>query len=472
MKRGLLDWEEPMGGLLGGYSPSPDLVDRATFLPVGQYEDGSLTLAWPGFLKDTYDAAQRTYLDAAHVPVPDAPMGTPWSSDLDALTVASAPAVGSVGMKAAGLAVDTAPTYGLKRSPTALELAKNWIEDSSKYGARDATRYAQNSWAQRSDPNNFIFNITKDGRNTGLEVKGTVDDDLAYIDWIGRRGEADDGRIIGVNDPDQNILGIGALRQIKDEFRRTFPEVTRFSGTRVSGARVGAAGPKSQTVEFHANPSTASLPSLGLHAVEAATKTPGIRAYHGSPHDFDKFDSGRINDGLTFAKGHHFHRDETDSLSYRGSGGKMYEVNIAADPDEFLRMSDTVASQPTAARETLERLGFVDQPNNMLDPGKPGGLREAWHVAREAAIKRGQHGPEFDRFVSDELARSGVPGVQLGRGEHLMVLPGNEHLISILRKYGLLGTAGVGSMMFGGEDAQASDPSTQDILREYGLLAP
>lgn len=33
---------EPTGGLLGGYTPSRELVDRATLLPIGQYEDALL----------------------------------------------------------------------------------------------------------------------------------------------------------------------------------------------------------------------------------------------------------------------------------------------------------------------------------------------------------------------------------------------------------------------------------------------
>lgn len=35
-----------------GQAPEPQLIDRFSMLPIGQYEDGSLTFAWPGFLKD------------------------------------------------------------------------------------------------------------------------------------------------------------------------------------------------------------------------------------------------------------------------------------------------------------------------------------------------------------------------------------------------------------------------------------
>lgn len=74
------------------------VVDRATFLPIGQYEDGGLTFAWPGFLKEAWDGAQRSYLDAGRVPVPDAPAGSTWSGPLDAFNAASiAPMAGVAG---------------------------------------------------------------------------------------------------------------------------------------------------------------------------------------------------------------------------------------------------------------------------------------------------------------------------------------------------------------------------------------
>lgn len=131
--RGLLDWMQD----------SRPVVDRATLLPIGQYEDGSLTFAWPGFLKDAWEGGQRTLLDAARAPVPDAPIGTKWSSNVDALNAASIAPMAGVGMRAAGMAKDVAPVYGLRREPTLPLIAKNWIDDAREYGVTDATRYAK-----------------------------------------------------------------------------------------------------------------------------------------------------------------------------------------------------------------------------------------------------------------------------------------------------------------------------------------
>jgi hypothetical protein len=92
--RGLLDWIQD----------GRPVVDRATLLPIGQYEDGSLTLAWPGFLKDAAEGAQRSLLDAARAPVPDAPTGTRWASNIDALNAAGLAPMAGLGMRAAGMA--------------------------------------------------------------------------------------------------------------------------------------------------------------------------------------------------------------------------------------------------------------------------------------------------------------------------------------------------------------------------------
>lgn len=100
---------EPMGGLLGGYTPSNEIVDRATMLPIGQYEDGSLTFAWPGFLKDAYEGAVRSFEQGRQLPRVDSEgyyAGTPRAEPLDAFNAASAAPVGTIGARATGLTRD------------------------------------------------------------------------------------------------------------------------------------------------------------------------------------------------------------------------------------------------------------------------------------------------------------------------------------------------------------------------------
>lgn len=72
MKPLMYDPFVPNGGLLeGGWSKSPELIDRMTMLPIGQYEDGSLTLAWPSMLKDMYEGAVRSYAAQEGPPIYD-----------------------------------------------------------------------------------------------------------------------------------------------------------------------------------------------------------------------------------------------------------------------------------------------------------------------------------------------------------------------------------------------------------------
>jgi hypothetical protein len=108
MRRGLLDPTEPIGGLLeGGWSQSPELVDRMSMLPIGQHEDGSLTLAWPGMLKDMYEGAVRSYEQGRQLPRVDEQgnyAGTPRAEPLDAFNAASIAPMAGVGMRAAGMA--------------------------------------------------------------------------------------------------------------------------------------------------------------------------------------------------------------------------------------------------------------------------------------------------------------------------------------------------------------------------------
>jgi hypothetical protein len=108
MRRGLLDPTEPMGGLLeGGWSQSPELVDRMSMLPIGQYEDGGLTLAWPGMLKDMYEGAVRSYEQGRQLPRVDEQgnyAGTPRAEPLDAFNAASiAPMAGVAGRVTGGI---------------------------------------------------------------------------------------------------------------------------------------------------------------------------------------------------------------------------------------------------------------------------------------------------------------------------------------------------------------------------------
>jgi hypothetical protein len=528
--------------LVGGYSPSPDLVDRATFLPVGQYEDGSLTFAWPGFLKDAYEGAQRSYLDAARVPVPDAPSGARWSRDLDAFNAASIAPIAGVGMRAAGMADDAV------RVPAATSL--NALDDLP---AHAGFRFADDVFTGPYHANAIAAAAAKHGNravNDAWDPKIGYGGDEGFVTGNGRfltRSEAADA-----------IKNSGLVREyVGDELHASTLMDFRKRG-------------------LWANPENASLPALGLSAVEAATKPTGIRAYHGSPHDFDRFDLSKIGTGegaQAYGHGLYFAESEGVARSYRdnlapapglaskdeaiakildgftgkhkvvetpdGGGsvaeydrlglkrvigsygrrpdgtyfagrlgddgqsidllkntspGRMYEVRINAEPEQFLDWDKPLAEQSEAVRNALLPLAREEAERALK--------KRAWNNARNDAQTREMFGkepapreplPSVDDYMmrmwgneigpgnESALREAGIPGIRYldaasraaGDGSRNYVVF-NDQIIDILRKYGLLGTAGLGSMMLGGEDASASDsdPSTQDILQRYGLLGP
>jgi len=92
----------------------------------------------------------------------------------------------------------------------------------------------------------------------------------------------------------------------------------------------------------------------------------GITAYHGSPHDFDEFDTSKIGGGSgaqNFGHGLYFAEHEPAAEGYRYSlqqlanvmvgkedanqinKGHMYEVNINAHPDHMLDWDKTLSEQ-------------------------------------------------------------------------------------------------------------------------------
>jgi len=156
--------------------------------------------------------------------------------------------------------------------------------------------------------------------------------------------------------------------------------------------------------------------------VMMGTTAPGIRAYHGSPHSFEAFDTSKIGTGegaqayghgLYFAGNENVARSYRDDLSPRPTGpavdaynaasaafrdrvgelsslrlanapvppemlaeisalqkrmtdaraaippsGSMYEVNIGADPEHFLHWDKPLSEQSPQVQEALKPLGF------------------------------------------------------------------------------------------------------------------
>jgi len=269
-----------------------------------------------------------------------------------------------------------------------------------------------------------------------------------------------------------------------------------------------------------------------------------IRAYHGSPYDFDRFDMSKIGTGegaqayghgLYFAENEGVARSYRDFLRWKGMGsaafddphvlakisldrygsreesadrlqasvdsikrfygarlsnatdqarsvrtseqaiallrsgseltaqppkpGRMYEVNIHADPERFLDWDKPLSGQPKEVRAALG--GIYDDAITGADIAR---LSAA--DARDVAIMRGDNAgttlPESQRRASDGLRQLGIPGIKYldqgsraaGDGSRNYVVF-DDKLIEILRKYGIMAPvagAGLSALSLGDEE--------------------
>lgn len=263
------------------------------------------------------------------------------------------------------------------------------------------------------------------------------------------------------------------------------------------------------------------VPGVG-DAVQKGVKK-GIRAYHGSPHDFDKFSLDKIGTGegaQAYGHGLYFAESEGVAKSYRDalapapelddvigqahalvrdmggnkrlaaetlrmtvdrgspryeftqqmadaieSGkiddfkpkGRMYEVNINANPDDFLDWDKPLSEQSDAAKRALAK---ATAPN----------MSEADALARleRYAQNKAPLGAQLKNLgfanegniraeTADQLKQQGIPGIKYldagsritGEGTKNYVVF-DDALIEILRKYGLAGLGiGAGAGGFG-----------------------
>jgi len=198
-----------------------------------------------------------------------------------------------------------------------------------------------------------------------------------------------------------------------------------------------------------------------------------IRAYHGSPHDFDKFDISKIGagegaqaygHGLYFAENEGVARSYRDALSAanraRGNGtpGRMYEVNIHADPERFLDWDALADEQPKGVADALSKTSWWPWTRDRIEArgAAHGSNPIGQHIIRDLA----------DDYFPDEISallnEAGIPGIKYldagsraaGDGSRNYVVF-DDKLIEILRKYGImapLAGAGIGSLYMGGEE--------------------
>ena len=305
--------------------------------------------------------------------------------------------------------------------------------------------------------------------------------------------------------------GTGDIRGVEDAFN--------VAGAAMMG---GFAAPKPRNVVGSAG---GDLKGAALGAIP---DTPGIRAYHGSPHDFDKFDLSKIGTGegaQAYGHGLYFaenegvaktYRDTTsgknaniavqtngvrqligmlqknppeleqalrnsaahmkasgtdagriaaqeaiavaDSIrdgTFKAGSGRMYEVNIKANPDDFLDWDKPLSQQSAGVRDAINRVGRDAEPyglDRITDDMRPVEMSKLFRDP--VAIERlKQHNVPGIRYL-DQGSRAGGEG-----SRNLVVF--DDKLIEILRKYGLLGMAGgAAAAEYGGNSLMPSSPAS------------
>ena len=257
---------------------------------------------------------------------------------------------------------------------------------------------------------------------------------------------------------------------------------------------------------------TGAIAGVPVRAGEAVLGAGPIRAYHGSPHDFDAFDLSKIGTGegaQAYGHGLYFAENEGTAKSYRDAlagstlnpdrnarlneiakelrqyeipgqfgkyndprgielkkeynsilderaadKGKMYEVNINADPEHFLDWDKPLSEQQPHVLEAMHKAGFeVPKTADLSTLEKRAAEQgpDSWYAMQLNGLKSalqkrpGEFGLQDPRNVAP-LRDVGIPGIKYldqgsrasGDGSRNYVVF-NDKLIDIMKKYGLAG---------------------------------
>jgi hypothetical protein len=137
----------------------------------------------------------------------------------------------------------------------------------------------------------------------------------------------------------------------------------------------------------------------------------------------------------------------------------MYEVNINASPDDFLDWDKPLSEQSEKVRGAAEKLNIPNAHRPHVT-GSAAFFHKAGEAVESGKVRPGNDAGKLE--ASEAWREQGIPGIRYldqgsrgaGEGSRNYVVF-DEKLISILRKYGLLGAAGLGGAAY----ATGDDPS-------------
>src|SRR5258708_9637432 len=166
----------------------------------------------------------------------------------------------------------------------------------------------------------------------------------------------------------------------------------------------------------------------------------GIKAYHASPHDFDKFDLSKMGTGegkANFGKGIYAAENPQVAKYYSdlfGPKGTTYHLDINAEPHQFLDWDKPVTTDlvKQAITKPQDAKGILDYLKEKNKAGKDLTGEDLYTSIANLTS------PDYATSV---LSRSGIPGMKYldagsrmkGEGTSNYVLF-NPDLISILKK--------------------------------------
>lgn len=218
----------------------------------------------------------------------------------------------------------------------------------------------------------------------------------------------------------QFLPGIGDAIDVRDAFDYAGQAVG--AGLEGDWGRLGTAGSLAAIAAMGALP---GVDAPNVKQMDEAAQ--GIRAYHGSPYDFDQFDISRAG-----------------STTDGGQLGRA--VYLSTDP----RVADIKSKHRYEVEASLSNPLRLEMPDFRTD--KTGLITERLGISRDsspAAITEAAKARGYDGVVLD-YAPTGYAGKEIAVFD--------DKLISILRKYGIAGLLGTSALAAAGaKDTEASE---------------
>ena len=306
------------------------------------------------------------------------------------------------------------------------------------------------------------------GRNSGLAIEGNDVASPGYTSWHTQHHPRSASNPLAPNTKYTNEFGLEPL-----------PAIGPSPNPAGMPANVNRSGPQL----VMADNSRSSAPGT---VVNSLGEPQTIRAYHGSPHRFDKFSTEHIGKGegaQSYGHGIYLAEQEAVARSYRDAlskpgSGHMYEVNIKGKADDFLDWDKPIAQQSEAIKAAfpveihhLTGAQLHNELSGMIRAERP------QHKFGDTPFAQWKDPTqEIQKTISDRLRQAGIPGIRyldqdsrkLGAGTSNYVLF-DDGLAKINRIYADNSRSSAPGTVVNSTPSQQDDTGVEEIMRKYGL---